>query len=155
VVNELVIPCHHVWVEEQSEMIEETIAKNEENAKALEKSASKQAQRRGYLFENKSIDDNKDKLDIQKTSVLYRCSLCGEEQEIDIVGIDQIAEAKSRQFKGVKKKKKQATNCLDIQTKLFDPSKKPLAKLDGTLSDVKQSQLKYKERGFDTEILYS
>ena len=65
--------CKHVWVEVCSETIEETKAKNRDNTKNLEKRASKQQQRRGYLFENKGIDNNKDKLGIQKTSVVYRC----------------------------------------------------------------------------------
>ena len=106
---------------------------------------------RGLEFENAAVTDNMEKMDIQAVGRTYRCSKCAKEQEVDIVGRDQVAEAKSRNFKGVKNAGKQARRVRDIQQKLFGPTKNPRAKLDGSLEDVEQSAAKYLERGFDVE----
>jgi uncharacterized Zn-binding protein involved in type VI secretion len=147
------LDCDHSWQKIKSESVETTLKKNLENASRLQKSPSKAGVLRGYLFENKAIEANMVKLDIQAGTSIYKCTKCGADQEVDIIGKNQIAESKSRDARGVKKKKLQASRLKDIQTKLFDPSKKPLAKLDGTLSDVKDSESIYMRRGFEVEIV--
>jgi hypothetical protein len=146
--------CDHVWeVKTPGKSIEDQKADNQRLSDSLANKPSRASQKRGYDFENIAIDANKDKLDIQCCGREYLCSECGIEQEVDIMGKDQIAEAKSRTEKGVKNKKKQCNNLFDIQKKLFQGDTPPLAKLDGTLSDVSGSEGIYKRRGFATEIV--
>jgi len=139
----------HEWKEEDSKTIDEGKKDNE----ALAAGTKNKDAARGYAFENDAIDANKDKMDIQKVGAMYRCQKCGQEQEVDIVGKDQIGEAKSRNATQVKKKGKQARRLRDIQQKCFSSDKNPRAKLDGSLSDVEDSKQKYQERGFDGEVV--
>jgi hypothetical protein len=143
----------HSWKEISREGIDETKKKNSEEAKHLESKPSKAHQAQGPLFENAAIDDNMEKLEIQATSAIYKCTVCGAEQEVDIVGKNQIAEAKSRNANQVKKKGKQSKNYKEIQKQLIDKDKNPVAKLNGNKSDVDESKEKYIERGFDVEVV--
>ena len=110
-------------------------------------------QMRGLEFEKKAIQNNKEKLPIEACGKEYVCKKCGKNQEIDIAGGGRVAEAKSRNFKGVKNKSAQSQRIKSIQKQFADPSKKPLAKIDNSLPDSGQSAAKYKERGFDVEPL--
>lgn len=145
----------HVWKEEKSETPEQTKEKNNKNATTLLSKPSKALQAKGPLFENHAIDSNMEKMNIQATSVVYRCSRagCGAEQEVDIKGEKQIAEAKSRTAKGWKSKGEQCRNYREIQSQLFGASTPPLAKMDKSMPDVAESQAKLLERGHQVELL--
>ncbi len=139
----------HDWQEEKSKSIEEGKQDNEQLASSVKDPGIA----RGYAFENKAIDSNMKLMDIQRVGALFRCAKCKQEQEVDIVGKDQIGEAKSRSFKQVSKKGAQSRRLRDIQQKKFSPAKNPRAKLDGELSDVGQTVEKYRQRGFDGEVV--
>jgi len=145
--------CDHVWEQLSSKSIEDQKDANQEISKGMANSPSMAGTKRGYDFENKAIDANKDVLDIQSCGAEYKCKLCGIGQEVDIVGKDQIAEAKSRTAKGVKNKSKQCTNYKDIQKKLFDPDTPPMAKLDSEHPQHDAAGEVYKRRGFVTEVV--
>jgi hypothetical protein len=145
--------CEHAWIEIRRKTKAETLADNQSNIAHLENKPSRAGDRRGYEFENKAIRANADKLDIQATSVEYRCQKCGQMQEVDMLGKVQLAEAKSRRFRQIKSRRQQAKRLVDIQNKIVNPGKKPLAKLDGNLADAADSASKYQDRGFDVEIL--
>lgn len=143
------------WYEFSRKSVEETKKKNSENAAILRSKPSKAIQASGPEFENRAIDENMDRLEIQATSVIYKCSVecCNNEQEVDILGKDRIAEAKSRTNKGWKNAKKQHRNYKEIQQKVFVDGK-PLAKADSSkLSDVSEFKELLSRRGFGTEIL--
>lgn len=139
----------HEWAEVPGKSIDEVKQKNADNAAK----AKDPDQARGYAFENIAIDKNMVGMDIQRAGADFKCGKCGQNQDVDIVGKDQVAEAKSRKFKGVKNKSKQARRIRDIQQKLFNKDKNPLAKVDSTKPDVSKSVDKYLERGFDVEVL--
>lgn len=139
----------HDWKETSSKTPEEGRKENE----ALAGSVKDKSAARGYAFEPKAVDANMKKMDIQKVGAMYKCQKCGQDQEVDVVGKDQIAEAKSRNAKQVKKKGAQARRLRDIQQKLFSKDKNPRAKLDESLDDVNDSRDKYLERGFDVETV--
>jgi hypothetical protein len=145
--------CDHIWEEISSKTPEEAKKKNEADVAAMSGSPSMAGQMRGSAFENKAIDTNMEEMKIKKCSVQYKCSKCGQEQEVDIVGEDQVAEAKSRNFKQVKKRSDQARRIRDIQHKMINPGKNSRAKLDGAMSDSAQSTSKYLDRGFDVEVV--
>lgn len=144
--------CDHDWEEIDSKTPEEQKQANEDLAGRLTK-AKQAGSKRGYEFENTAIDANMEEMDIQKCGVEYKCKKCGQAQEVDIVGKDQIAEAKSRSAKKVKSKGGQARRIRDIQQKKFNIEKNPRAKLDGTLTDATESGEKYLERGFEVETV--
>lgn len=147
-------PCDHEWeVKDSGKTPEEAKKDNESIVAANANKPSMKDDMRGYSFENKAVEANMEFLDIQAVGRVYRCKKCGQEQEVDIVGTERVAESKSRTFKGVKGKSKQARRVRDIQRKMFKPSLNPLSKLDGSLSDAAQSQGKYLERGFDVELV--
>ena len=140
----------HAWEKVSQESPADTKAKND-NARAATK---QQDAKRGYEFENKAIDANMDKMNIQATSVVYKCRKCGEEQEVDIVGDSQLGEAKSRSAKQVKKKgSKQARNYRSIQEQKFGSGTKPRAKLDGGRGDHGETRAEFERRGFQVEIV--
>ena len=56
-------------------------------------------------------------------------------------------------FKQVSKKGAQSRRLRDIQQKKFSSAKNPRAKLDGEIPDVDQTVEKYKERGFEGEVV--
>jgi len=143
----------HEWYEDSRETPSETKKKNNDNAAKLRSKPSKAAQATGPEFENRAIDENMDKLDIKATSVIYKCRLCPEQQEVDILGKDRIAESKSRTNKGWKNSSKQHRNYTEIQQQVFGGGE-PLAKAEGSkLSDVTDFQDRLSRRGFGTEIL--
>ena len=144
--------CDHDWEEVESKTPEEQKQANENLAGRLTK-AKQAGSKRGYEFENTAIDANMEEMDIQKCGVEYKCKKCGQTQEVDIVGKDQIAEAKSRSAKKVKSKGAQARRIRDIQQKKFNVDKNPRAKLDGTMTDAAESGEKYLERGFEVETV--
>ncbi|VAW64470.1 hypothetical protein MNBD_GAMMA11-557 [hydrothermal vent metagenome] len=151
-------PCKddsdHDWEEVDSgQSPDDQVSKLEADIDHLEGKPSRVSQKRGYEFEKKAVIDNKNKLPIDKCSKEYRCKKCKINQEVDIVGGDRVAEAKSRKSKGVKKKSGQCKRLKGIQTQLFDPGKKPLAKIDGELGDVQNSKEIYERRGFEVEIV--
>lgn len=147
-------PCDHVWViKDPGQSPEEGKKANQALSDKLAKSPSKSELQRGYDFENKAIDENMQKLDIQAIGRIYECDNCHIEQEVDIVGKNRVAESKSRNFNGVKKKGKQSHRVRDIQQKLFDKGQNPLAKIDGNLADHAQSTDKYLGRGFNVEVV--
>ncbi len=143
----------HFWVLDRSKTPDETKKENSALAASLNKKKQEGA-KRGYLFENKSIDKNMEKMKIEKTSAEYVCVICGVNQEVDIVGKDQVAESKSRNINQVKKKGRQSRNIKQIQKQLFGSNSSPLAKLDGTLGDVADSAEKYNDRSFAIEIVF-
>jgi hypothetical protein len=151
-------PCKderdHDWEEVDSGVsADDQVNKLEGDISDLEGKPSRLAQKRGYEFEKKAVIDNKKKLPIDKCSKEYRCKKCKINQEVDIAGDDRIAEAKSRQSKGVKNKASQCKRLKSIQSQHFDSSKKPLAKIDGDLEDVHKSKEIYERRGFEVEIV--
>ena len=144
----------HVWKEAVSgDSADAQVAKLDHKIADLQGKPSRVAQMRGDQFEKKAVLDNKDKLPIDKCGKEYVCTVCGQTQEVDIVGGDRVAEAKSRNAKGVKNKGAQCRRLKGIQRQLFDPEKKPLAKIDGGLSDVGDSKAIYERRGFEVEVV--
>jgi hypothetical protein len=143
----------HAWYEDDSQTPEETKKRNKENADHLRSKPSKAREAKGPEFENTAIDANMDKMKIQATSLIYRCHRCGEEQEVDIKGENQIAEAKSRTAKGWKNKSKQSRNYREIQSQVFGSETPPLAKLDKDMPDAAESQGIMSGRGHATELL--
>lgn len=151
-------PCKdegdHEWEEVHSGVSpDDQVSKLEGDVSKLEGKPSQASQKRGYEFEKKAVIDNKEKLPIDKCSKEYKCKKCKKTQEVDIVGNDRVAEAKSRNSKGVKNKSSQCKRLKSIQSQHFDPSKKPLAKIDGDLDDVQESKEIYERRGFEVEIV--
>jgi hypothetical protein len=151
-------PCKdegdHEWEEVNSGVSpDDQVSKLEGDVSKLEGKPSQASQKRGYEFEKKAVIDNKEKLPIDKCSKEYKCKKCKKTQEVDIVGNDRVAEAKSRNSKGVKNKSSQCKRLKSIQSQHFDPSKKPLAKIDGDLDDVQESKEIYERRGFEVEIV--
>lgn len=149
-------PCNHVWkiLDSKPGKTPDDAAKaNNDLVARNQNKSSMDGTMRGYVFENKAVDANMAFLNIQAVGREYICELCSQMQDVDIVGDKRVAEAKSRNFAGVKKKSKQARRLRDIQQKLFDRNQKPLAKLDGSLPDHEESAGKYLERGFDVEII--
>lgn len=143
----------HVWYEDKSQTPEETKAKNKAEAEHLKTKPSKADQARGPEFENKAIDENMEKMKIKATKVIYRCRNCPVEQEVDIKGENQIAEAKSRTAKGWKNAGEQSRNYREIQSQLFDSKTPPLAKMDNNKADVETSRNKMLGRGHAVELL--
>jgi hypothetical protein len=146
----------HEWQEESRKSIEETKTDNHRKATKLRSKPSKADQARGPEFENQAIEANMDVLEIRATSVIYRCTKCGAEQEVDILGKDRIAEAKSRTKKGWKNAAPQHKNYRDIQGQVFGEGTRPLGKADNSkLTDDDQKWLndKLNDRGLDCEIL--
>lgn len=151
-------PCpddnSHVWREiEPGSDADSHVDNLDTQINSLENKPSRQGLRRGYVFEKKAVIDNKEKLPIDKCSKQYKCDICAKTQEVDITGGERVAEAKSRNAKGVKKKSGQSKRLKGIQAQHFDPDKKPLAKIDGELDDVEESRQIYERRGFDVEIV--
>lgn len=143
----------HVWYQDKSQTPEETKAQNKAEADHLKSKPSKADQARGPEFENTAIDANMDKMKIKATKVIYKCRICSAQQEVDIKGEKQIAEAKSRSAKGWKNAGAQAKNYREIQSQLLDPKTPPLAKMDKSRPDVDASRAKMAERGHATELL--
>jgi len=151
-------PCKdegaHVWKEVDSGVSpDDQVNKLESDISRREGKPSRASEKRGYEFEKKAVIDNKEKLPIDKCSKYYKCNICKKDQEVDIVGDDRVAEAKSRNSKGVKNKSSQCKRLKSIQSQHFDPSKKPLAKIDGDLEDAQKSKEIYERRGFEVEIV--
>jgi hypothetical protein len=150
-------PCDeddHEWEEVNSGVSpDDQVSKLEGDVSKLEGKPSQASQKRGYEFEKKAVIDNKEKLPIDKCSKEYKCKKCKKTQEVDIVGNGRVAEAKSRNSKGVKNKSSQCKRLKSIQSQHFDASKKPLAKIDGDLDDVQESKEIYERRGFEVEIV--
>lgn len=151
-------PCadesSHVWKEVDSGAdVDSHISNLDASSKQLEGKPSKAGLKRGYDFEKKAVEDNRNKMPIEKCSKQYKCEICQKNQEVDIAGTDRIAEAKSRNENGVKKKSAQSKRLKSIQAQHFDAGKKPLAKIDGSLDDVEKSREIYERRGFDVEIV--
>lgn len=147
-------PCDHEWEQTNPGKTPADAAKaNDDQIADNAGKPSMDDKMRGLAFENKAVADNQPKMDIQSVGAVYKCKKCGQEQEVDVVGKKQVAEAKSRTYKGVKGKSKQARRVRDIQHKMFDPTQNPLAKLDGSMADHADSTKKYLERGFNVEVL--
>ena len=89
-----------------------------------------------------------EKLKIEKVSVMYKCKACGQNQEVDIVGKDQIAECKSKN----KADLKQATRLKDIQAKVKGGGK-PMAKLNNNHKKSKSLEKAYEKAGFVAEMV--
>lgn len=145
--------CDHVWVlEKPGKTPAEAAAANNATIAAKQSKPTMASNLRGLAFENKAVADNMEEMKIKSVSQIYRCVAgCKAEQEVDIAGEDQVAESKSRNFKGVKRKGDQSRKVRDIQHKVFSPAKNPRAKLDGSLPDADASAAKYLARGFDVE----
>ncbi|WNZ61371.1 DUF4150 domain-containing protein [Myxococcus sp. MxC21-1] len=149
-------PCNHVWKVLESKPGKTPSEAASDNDALVQRNQGKPSMAntmRGYSFENKAVEANMTFMSIQTVGREYICELCKQKQDVDIVGDKRIAEAKSRNFEGVKKKSRQARRIRDIQQKLFDKNQNPLAKLDGGLEDHEKSAGKYLERGFDVEIV--
>lgn len=140
----------HAWVRVSQESPADTKAKND-NARGATK---QEDAKRGYAFENKAIDANMVEMNIQATSAVFKCSKCGAEQEVDIVGDRQLGEAKSKSAKQVKKKgSQQARNYRSIQAQVFGEGTQPRAKLDGERGDHAETRAEFERRGFQVEIV--
>jgi hypothetical protein len=146
-------PCDHDWQETKRETPEETKQKNSDNAAVLRSKPSKASQAKGPEFENEAIDKNMEKLQVQATSVEFKCSKCGIQQEVDIVGKDQIAEAKNRTAKGVKGASQQHKNYRDIQAKRFNKEQKPVGKFPKDHPEATDVESIFSRRGFQAEGL--
>lgn len=139
-------PCNHVWVEISSHNPEDGKTKN--SATAAKVSTTDPPSAKGYLFENHCIDTNMEKLEIEKVSVMYQCDLCKQNQEVDIVGKDQIAECKNKK----KSDMEQAQRLKDIQTKVKGDGS-PLAKINEGHKKSKRLEKTYGNAGFETELV--
>ena len=139
-------PCDHVWIEEESKTPEEGKKANEETASKVDKTDPPSA--KGYRFENHCIDANMKKLKIEKVSVMYKCEQCGQNQEVDIVGEDQIAECKNKK----KADMEQAKRLKDIQAKTKGGGK-PLAKINANHKKSGKLEKTYGSNGFQTEMV--
>lgn len=151
-------PCRdesdHIWKEFESGLSPDNQIDSLDNEiSRLEGKPSRTSQKRGYEFEKKAVIDNKEKLPIDKCSKEYICIKCEKKQEVDVVGDNRVAEAKSRKVKGVKNKSDQCKRLKSIPSQLLDANKKPLAKIDGDLEDVQKSKEIYERRGFEVEIV--
>lgn len=151
-------PCKdegdHDWEEVDGGVsADDQINKLNSDISNLEGKPSRMSQKRGHEFEKKAVIKNKEKLPIDKCSKEFKCKKCKKNQEVDIAGDNRVAEAKSRKSKGVKKKSDQCKKLKSIQLQHFDPSKKPLAKIDGDLEDVQKSKEIYERRGFEVEVV--
>ncbi len=147
-------PCDHQWKEKEPGKSPSQAAAD--NNTLVAKNAGKSSMNetmRGYSFENKGVDANMKKMNIQSVGKVFECARCQQTQEVDIAGDNRVAECKSRKFKGVKSASKQARRIRDIQHKVFDKTQNPLSKLDSSLPDHAASQAKYLERGFDVEVV--
>jgi hypothetical protein len=146
----------HVWKEDpkrKGQSADDAAQAQDAKAAELSSKPSRAGEMRGAAFEAKAIRDNKEKLPVERCGVVYVCSVCGKEQEVDIAGGGRVAEAKSRKTKQVKSRSAQCKRLKSIQAQHYDKSKKPLAKLDGSLSDVNESKAIYERRGFSTEVV--
>jgi hypothetical protein len=150
----------HDWVIDEGRpgvSADDGIAHAQDNAKALETKPSKADQRRGYVFEARAIEANKQRKPISFTGRTYICRRCGKEQEIDIGFEDgQIAECSSKKAKQVDTgKKEQAKKEKEIQA-MLNKDQKPLAKIDGRGemgSEAQGAKEVFERRNYNTEIL--
>ncbi len=138
--------CDHSWMEKKSKTPEEGKKANKETADKVK--TSDPPSEKGYKFENHCIDSNMEKLKIEKVSVLYECLLCGQTQEVDIVGENQIAECKNKK----KADLTQAARLNDIQKKTKGGGK-PLAKINENHKKSKRLEKTYSNNGFETEMV--
>lgn len=115
-------------------------------------------------FENKAIDKNMTKMNIQACSVEYKCKDCPEKGEIDILGDEQVAESQSCTAKnydtgGKKRKSDQAKKLNDIQSVMNDiqgTSHIPIAKFDKSQigdQDLARRTCARKTRNMEPEFL--
>ena len=139
-------PCDHSWEEESSKTPEEGKQSNRDTAAKVKVSDPPSA--KGYEFENHCIDTNMEKLKIKKVSVLYKCILCGQTQEVDIVGENQIAECKNKKKADVN----QAKRLKDIQTKTKSEGQ-PLVKINENHTQSHSLSKTYSKHGFETEMV--
>lgn len=139
-------PCDHAWEEESSKTPEEGKQSNKDTAAKVKISDPPSA--KGYEFENHCIDTNMEKLKIKKVSVLYKCILCGQTQEVDIVGENQIAECKNKKKADIN----QAKRLKDIQSKTKSGGK-PLVKINENHSQSHSLAKTYGNNGFETEMV--
>ena len=146
--------CNHSWISIKMPSINEAIKENEKLINGMKNKSSMKEVMRGYEFENKAIRDNLKKMNLLSASAKYKCTKCGADQEVDVVGERQIGEAKSSNKKQYSKKGMQRRSLKDIQEKLFDATKKPRAKLDANHKDYEMVREKYARSGFETEAVY-
>lgn len=93
-------------------------------------------------------------MEIQATSVQFECvgADCSATQEVDILGKNQIAEAKSATAANIDKKgSKQARHYRQIQEQLFGAGTKPRGKLDASRTDVAETAEHFSRRGHQVE----
>ncbi len=154
--QESVCPPHN-WVEVERKAPDETKSLLDSMVSDLQSKPSKAEVMRGWVFEKMALAENQKIKDVEASSVKYRCSKCGDEQEIDILFKDgQIGESKSRNFKGIKSTKDQLARIADIQRQLNQKNKtnlQPLAKLDNTRPNIEDSAEYVKDHGVDVERL--
>lgn len=150
-------PPHDWYVDDPGKSLEDGMEEKQKLIENLSKSPSRAKEMRGHQFEKDAIELNGKRRPIESTGRIYKCRRCGAEQSVDINFKDgQLAEAKSRNYNGIKKASKQAQRYTDLQSQLNRQNKtsfRPLAKLDDDLPDSEQSATKYSERGFETERL--
>jgi hypothetical protein len=139
-------PCDHDWEEVDSKSPEDGKRANRDTAAKVK--AADPPSAKGYEFENHCIDANMEKLRIEKVSVTYKCSICGQVQEVDIVGEDQIAECKNKK----KADMKQADRLKDIQSKIKGGGK-PMAKINENHEKARSLKKTYGGAGFQTEMV--
>jgi hypothetical protein len=110
---------------------------------------------RGPLFENHAIKDNIPKMGIKTTSIEYVCNLCKLRAEVDMLGADRLAEAKSKSLRGNRESiRNQADKLLSLQKALYPTSNaKPLVKLHQHHPDVGRSRAAWERKGFDVELI--
>ena len=140
------VPCDHAWVETSAKSPAD--AKRDNAATAVKVQTTDPPSAKGYLFENHCIDTNMAKLKIEKASVVYECSKCGQTQEVDIVGESQLAECKNKK----KADLEQAARIRDIQSKVKGGGK-PLAKVNAGHDKARSLEKTYGKNGFETELV--
>jgi hypothetical protein len=136
--------------------LEDTLEENRQKADAARKARTSPGRIRGPLFENIAIESNRVKMNIQYTGVHFGCSLCGQPQEVDIIGENQLGEAKSQCLDlTLAKIDEQAPRLLSISRQLYGTKTQPLAKLDKSRVDHPDTAKLWSSFGFDTEIVDS
>ncbi|WP_431688063.1 hypothetical protein [Hahella sp. NBU794] len=145
--------CDHDWEAISQPSVAEATEANKKLIDKLGNKASRSGQKRGYAFENRAIEDNLPKMNLVSAGAEYKCKKCGQDQEVDVVGDRQIGEAKSTNANQYKNKGKQRKRLRDIQSKLFDPSLPPRAKIDGQNEDHQELKKRYENSGFEVEVV--
>jgi uncharacterized Zn-binding protein involved in type VI secretion len=130
----------HDWRIISKKTPDEAKKDNTAEAQRLRKKGKRDVRQAETLeFENKAIDHNMKKMNIQYCQVKIKCNDCGEEGEIDILGDEQIGESQSTTARNLdtgssgRKKSAQAKRLNDCQNQMNEiqgTNHQPKAKMD-------------------------